>query len=796
MLKTALAKSLLTFIFAGSASLGVPAIIEASGDSQVQISWQAPTFAESSILLDQSTDAGITWTNIQKLPPDALHAFVSGLTNQQSYWYRIRFTLPDGTISTPSNTVVADPTGTPSTPTSLSATASSDQVSLQWDAEPSGQAIVGYEIDQSTDGGNTWSVVTSNTHSPANSYLVSGLTSGTTYTFQVKAVAFGGISSDFSAPASVLVGQLIDTAYPLSSTITPTGVDLVWGNPTITATLNTYRVELSTDGGMTWVLATEVDGAINKTTVPYVLGGALYRVIATAINGQTAMSQVTLAQITDDPNAQVGASAPTATTQPASASTPHYSGSLTKSLGGVITTVNGGVGSRQTLPPFNITASPKAVAHTQVAALALLSLVTGAGTITLRRREDEKASLESVDYENLERVDGMEERGDLSRTWRWPSEEITHKSDTFVYRSALSINNSSPLFARLTLDGSYLRAMFGAPALILWVFGFALGILSLVETHAQALPPLGIVSFALIALGVLDAAASLVAVSVIAATTLVLGGYGNIPSIRTTLGLAILWFAPSLIASAARPLRRPRDVTFDSEKWRWERAGDFLLGPLLSAWAVKSMISGLPALAGLNLPIVNNANLYAILTGVVVIIRYALEEVASRFYPARLRIVEDDALPETTQDQKYFSLGFRVFLFIFIALPYMGGCWQLYVGAAMFAAPAIARFFVAKFPNIPTLYQVLPAGLPKLAFMLIIGAIYSSWVNHLYSGSGATKMGFVLMSIPGLTLSALGLFGRSPKENDVRWYMREQFTWLYRVGAIAVIVLVIYLALR
>jgi len=114
----------------------------------------------------------------------------------------------------------------------------------------------------------------------------------------------------------------------------------------------------------------------------------------------------------------------------------------------------------------------------------------------------------------------------------------------------------------------------------------------------------------------------------------------------------------------------------------------------------------------------------------------------------------------------------------------------------MFAAPAIARFFVAKFPNIPTLYQVLPAGLPKLAFMLIIGAIYSSWVNHLYSGSGATKMGFVLMSIPGLTLSALGLFGRSPKENDVRWYMREQFTWLYRVGAIAVIVLVIYLALR
>jgi hypothetical protein len=798
MLNGLITKGLLTFIFAGSASIGLPAITVTSGDSQVQISWPAATFSENAIYLEESTDAGVTWKTIQSLPPDASHAFVGGLTNAQNYWFRIQYLLPDGTTSTPSNTVVALPTGAPAAPTTLSATSSTDQVSLTWDKPALGSTIIGYEVDQSSDGGATWSVVSSNTHSPSNSYLISGLTSGTTYTFQIKAIAFGAIASDFSTPASVLVGTLVDTEYPLSSTITPKGVDLVWGNPTITATLDTYRVELSTDGGMTWVLATQVDGAIQKTTVPYVLGGALYRVIATAINGQTAMSQVTLAQITDDPNAPVEPGTtptfPTSTT--GSSSTPHYVGTLSANFGAVTTSVNGGIGSRSTLPPFDIKIKPKAVAQTQVAALALLALLTGATGIAARRREDEQSSLENIDYENLERIDGMEERGDLSRSWRWPSEAIARKSDEFVYRRALSVNSSSPLLARLVLDGSYLRAMLGAPALITWLFGLALGGLSLLQTHAQALPPLTWVSLGLICLGILDAAASLVAVTVIFATTLVLGGYGSIPALRTTLGLAVLWFGPSLIASAARPLRRPRPVTFDPEKWRWERAGDFVVGPLLAAWAVRSMIHGLPALAGLNLPIVNNANLFAGVTALVVLVRYALEEVATRLYPARLRMVEDDELPETTKDQKYFALFMKVLLFIVLALPFMGSCWQLYAGALMFAVPAIARFFVAKFPNSTRLYQILPVGIPKFALMLVIGAIYSSWVGHLYVGNSSTKMGFVLMSIPGLAISTLALFGRSPQVNDVRWYMRDQFTWLYRLGAIVVIAIAIFLALR
>ncbi len=797
MLNGLVTKGLLSIVFAGSATLGLPAISADSSDSQVQISWQAPGYSINQIYLDESTDAGITWKVVQQLPPDALHAFIGGLTNQQNYWFRIQFLLPDGTTSTPSNAVVAVPTGAPATPTDLSATASIDQVSLQWATPTAGESIIGYEVDQSSDGGATWSVVTANTHSPATSYLISGLTSGTTYTFQVKAIAFGGISSEYSAPASVLVGQLVDTAYPLSSTITPTGVNLTWGNPTITATLDTYRIELSTDGGLTWVLATSVDGAINKATVPYVLGGALYRVIATAINGQSAMSQITLAQITDDPNAQVdpNATPPTSST-PSGVAFPHYQGTITGTLGGITTSVNGGVGSRQSLPPFDIKISPKAVAHTQVAALALLSILTGATTIAARRREDEQTALEHVDYENLERLDGMEERGDLSSTWRWPSVDFAQKSDAFVYRTALSVNSSSPLLARLTLDGSYLRAIFGAPALILWVLGFGFGVLSLIQTHAQALPPLGYVTLGLITLGILDAASSIIALAVIFATTLLTGGYGNIPALRTTLGLAVLWFGPSLIASAARPLRRPRPVTFEIEKWRWERIGDFLLGPLLSAWAVRTMINGLPALSGLHLPLANYANFFAIIAGVVVAIRYGLEELVSRFYPARLRMVQEDDLLDTTQDQKYFSLFMRTVLFIIVALPFMGSCWQLYAGAAMFVAPAIARFFSSRFPNFPKLYQILPAGLPKIAVMLVIGALYSSWVSHLYNGASATKMGFVLMSIPGLAFSALSLIGRAPADGDLRWYMRDKNTWLYRIGAVVVITATIYLALR
>ena len=121
--------------------------------------------------------------------------------------------------------------------------------------------------------------------------------------------------------------------------------------------------------------------------------------------------------------------------------------------------------------------------------------------------------------------------------------------------------------------------MYGANAILTWVVGIIFAIITLIETGGQAIPPKPLTVIMLILIGILDAGAAGLAATIVILGTAVLGGFDSIPAIRTSLGLAILWFAPALIASAARPLRRkkPEDDGENLEelsKYQWERAGD------------------------------------------------------------------------------------------------------------------------------------------------------------------------------------------------------------------------------
>jgi hypothetical protein len=210
----------------------------------------------------------------------------------------------------------------------------------------------------------------------------------------------------------------------------------------------------------------------------------------------------------------------------------------------------------------------------------------------------------------------------------------------------------------------------------------------------------------------------------------------------------LLWFAPSLIASATRPFRRKAPVVdeLDEEvaanevqKFQWERAGDYLLAPLLTAFAVRNMINGLPALAGLSLPLVNSADLIAILAAVFVAIRIGMEDSATKNYPVRLALVERNEMRSTIKGQHLISMLVRTGLFIFVAFPFMGTTWQLYLGAFIFILPALLETFVPNLPKFRALYKIIPAGFPKFVLMLLIGAAYSTWFcsqfRHLSSPS-------------------------------------------------------------
>lgn len=286
-------KTLAVFAAATGSGLGAPLATAIPGESQVLINWAPPAAAINGIDIEESLDSGSTWTTVTKLPPNSTHIRVQGLTDGKNYWFRVRWIWPDNSLGIPSATLVAIPINNPTAPTGLVATASGTQVALNWD-QTTEKAVTGYEIEQSTDGGNIWTVVTSNTGSSASGYLIDNLTRGMTYTYRIKALAFGGGKSDYSDPTSVKVAVSPTGGFALSYKITGSKIMLSWETPQDIADVQSYQVNASGDGGANWFTVATTQAGINTALVPYVIGGSTYQVIATSAAGETSASSIEL----------------------------------------------------------------------------------------------------------------------------------------------------------------------------------------------------------------------------------------------------------------------------------------------------------------------------------------------------------------------------------------------------------------------------------------------------------------------------------------------------------------------
>ena len=288
-------KSLAIYAAAATTGLGAPTATAIPGESQVLINWVAPSQAINGVLIEESVDSGTTWTTVTKLPPTSTHLRVQGLTDGKNYWFRVSWIWPDNSIGIPSGTLVAIPINNPAAPTGLVATANDTQVALSWD-QASGTSVTGYEVEQSTDGGTTWKVIAANTGSAASGYLVDKLKAGTTYSYRIQALAFGGGKSDYSDSAVVKVAAAPTGAFALNYLIKGTKITLTWDTPIDLTDITNYDVNVSSDGGINWFTVTKTQGGINKAVVPYIIGGATYQIIANSASGLTASSAVQLVQ--------------------------------------------------------------------------------------------------------------------------------------------------------------------------------------------------------------------------------------------------------------------------------------------------------------------------------------------------------------------------------------------------------------------------------------------------------------------------------------------------------------------
>ena len=159
-----------------------------AGNGQVKLTWEAPSFGGTPTGYEVSSDGGKTWKETKST---ALSYTVKELTNGQAYVFLVRAVNAIGT-GPPSGSASATPRAVPAAPTGLAAAAGNAEVKLTWTAHPEGVTLLRFEY--TTDSGTTWTAIEGNPVTKV-SHVVTGLTNGQAYSFQLRAVNSVGNSA-------------------------------------------------------------------------------------------------------------------------------------------------------------------------------------------------------------------------------------------------------------------------------------------------------------------------------------------------------------------------------------------------------------------------------------------------------------------------------------------------------------------------------------------------------------------------------------------------------------------------
>ena len=432
------------------------------------------------------------------------------------------------------------------------------------------------------------------------------------------------------------------------------------------------------------------------------------------------------------------------------------------------------------LQPYDPLSDPETTKGLHLAGFAALAALTSIKRNEKQSDEEQdQESLQSVSSGALKLLKDDPGKGDLSSTW---DNRFTDETDFAFVSLAHRFNRFSPLLTRTIQDGNTVRAMIGSWAALLMPIGLILGIIAVINTGGQSLPPVWSIVALIMAVAIFDAFAGFVAGFVFFLAALVTGNITNRPELLTTIGVMVLFFAPALLASAFRPFRRLVRNPDD----KWERITDYALGTLLTFWVITKMVAAMNGLARLELPITEYGTELAFWAAGLLLIRVALEDIAVEHYPMRLRALHVE-IRKPSQSQKVRSLVFKIFVFFIMAAPFVGSTLNLVLGTLIFAIPQITSLSLED--NLPKKKLYLPKGVFKTVVMIFVMALASNLIEGAFSSPEAfLKWSFVVMALPGFILHYLDAITDAP-ETD--WKTTEKGRMIYRVGGVVVFILMV-----
>jgi hypothetical protein len=415
-------------------------------------------------------------------------------------------------------------------------------------------------------------------------------------------------------------------------------------------------------------------------------------------------------------------------------------------------------------PPLSNSATTALVAS----ALALLAISRKSSDATSSQNESTDGDTSNED--NIEREEAGGDIASVGAEYGVHSNELREDRfraprfewvDLLLNRIASSFDRVSPLISRIADDGAYVRTLLGFMWLLLPLSAVAVGIASAFDTNFIVMIPSLSFVIAICVLGVVDAFAGMLFVLSFGIALLLGGGFTSVNSVRGFLGIAVFAFAPPLIAASTRPFRRDSG----EDQIHWKRLVDFVLGALFGAWAAGGMFGALPSLTTYKPIHSDRTDLIQLVVLLAIATRWIFENVARVQAPQRLRIVEVEEFREVAPMQPFTSLIIRTAMFLFVATPFIGNNWALWVGGAMFVIPKVVGNFASDFPNLPGLHRYLPRSLFRVVVMLFISLWWGMLINDRYGESpNALLYAFVLLSVPGIALGITDWFARDSKE--------------------------------
>ena len=432
------------------------------------------------------------------------------------------------------------------------------------------------------------------------------------------------------------------------------------------------------------------------------------------------------------------------------------------------------------LQPYDPLSDPETTKGLHLAGFAALAALTSIKRNEKQSEEEQdQESLQSVSSGALKLLKNEPGKGDLSSTW---DNRFTDETDFAFVSIAHRFNRFSPLLTRTIQDGNTVRAMIGSWAALLMPIGLILGIIAVVNTGGESLPPVWAIVGLIMAVAIFDAFAGFVAGFVFFLAALVTGNITNRPELLTTIGVMVLFFAPALLASAFRPFRR----LVRNQDDLWERITDYALGTLLTFWVITKMVAAMNGLARLELPITDYGTELALIAAGLLLIRVALEDIAVEHYPMRLRALHVE-IKKPSQNQKVRSLAFKIFVFFIMAAPFVGSTLNLVLGTLLFAIPQITSLSLEDYLPKKKLY--LPKGVFKTVVMTFVMALASNMIEGAFSSPEAfLKWSFVVMALPGFFLHYLDAITDAP-ESD--WKTTEKGRKIYRIGGVIIFILMV-----